>query len=121
MTELEIFNSNKLIAEFMGFEIKNNKIIYDPSDVPPDELLIGWCLCNLKYHCDWNWLMPVVDKISNLPHVSITLMLWGYANIKIKEHDDDYEEIIYNITMSSFSIQFLWRSIIEFIKWYNSK
>ena len=50
--------SNKLIAEFMGFQLTN----------------LGWydaeeCLNekdntfdDLKFHSDWNWLMPVVEE-----------------------------------------------------------
>lgn len=53
---------NKLIAEFMGYEIHTPngkafsfKIPNMPTKFTPIE--------NLKYHKSWDWLMPVVEKI----------------------------------------------------------
>ena len=136
MNNQEILEGNKLIAEFTGFEIKNNKIIYDPSDVPPDELLIGWCLCNLKYHCAWNWLMPVINKIE-----SLDLRKNGYDFSKVKFMGDYVEIFCYaNYRGTSYywkywmdiagtfhkhpnqcesKILAAFSAVVEFIKWYN--
>ena len=77
MTEDEIKEGNKLIAEFMGFsknqfgEIDNTNIylqwistnincVYDiqHDDFPLLNRDDYW-----KFHSSWDWLMPVVDKI----------------------------------------------------------
>ena len=50
---------NKLIAEFMGMEESNGeyyKRIYNSGDWIP--------LNELKFHTSWDWLMPVVSKIT---------------------------------------------------------
>lgn len=41
--------NNKLIAEFMGYNLNN---------------LTPSFLNNLKYHTSWDWLMPVLKKIN---------------------------------------------------------
>ena len=88
MTQQEILDSNKLIAEFMLFE---KAFIQNCDGVPYDyhlpdifelikevEISIesenGWGLVeqdmcqitDLKFHSSWDWLMPVVEKIENL-------------------------------------------------------
>lgn len=59
-----IEDMNRVIAEFMGV-YKNNKWM-----VLPDRkyaLSTRYYPSTLKYHSDWNWLMPVVEKISKIP------------------------------------------------------
>jgi hypothetical protein len=48
MTQEEILEGNKLIAEFMGLPVH-------------EEYFRGIDAC--KYHSDWNLLMPIVEKI----------------------------------------------------------
>lgn len=51
MTQEEIFEGNKIIAEFMGGNINNIDFYRDFS--------------GCEYYSSWNWLMPVIGKISN--------------------------------------------------------
>ena len=63
--------NNKIIAKFMGFEIKN-KINYIPPSLPNcmknAEHLKADKSENLPFHNDWNWLMEVVEKIESLEY-----------------------------------------------------
>lgn len=63
-TDKTIEEMNRVIAEFMGlkFRIKD----YPNGQQNVNEIDIGgyWATC--KYHEDWNQLMPVVEKISNI-------------------------------------------------------
>ena len=46
--------SNKLIAEFMGYEVKYNKCYspkYNDGTIAP-----------MQFHKSWDWLMPVIQK-----------------------------------------------------------
>ena len=61
MSEQEIIEGNKLIAEFMGYKfIEDWHQYWRLSD---KHLLLE---NELKYHSSWDWLMPVVEKIEYL-------------------------------------------------------
>lgn len=102
MTNEKILENNKLIAEFMNLKLYN-------------ENENGWrTLISLHYHESWNWLMPVWIKINGL-----------YKCIQIKE---DYVkmDVRHKNSLSRTSkynkygeIGALYRTVIEFIKWYN--
>ncbi len=50
--------NNKLIAKFMGYEVKHNKCYspkYNDGTIAP-----------MQFHKSWDWLMPVVEKIESL-------------------------------------------------------
>ena len=88
--------NNKIIAEFMGAKLtKNLKIMYPVYE--GDSSYVK----NLKYHSDWNWLMPVVEKIEGI----------GKTELKFSVHFE-------NVKLSS-DIQVVYNACVEFIKWYN--
>lgn len=56
---------NKLIAEFMGWDIKN------PTTIPTNLHLSNLELDNgevmeFKYHTSWDWLIPVVARVKEI-------------------------------------------------------
>ena len=54
--------NNKLIAEFMGWDIESLSTI--PSHLHPSNLeLDNDEVLEYKFHTSWDWLMPVVEKI----------------------------------------------------------
>jgi len=92
--------NNKLIAEFLGFQLTNlgwfdneEHLINVEKDNTFDDL---------KFHSDWNWLMEVIETI---------------LNICAKNDDlEKYNEIADNIPY----IQPTYNACIEFIKKYNN-
>lgn len=63
MTQTEITKGNKLIAEFMDYTISYYSNEFDMVDVNGKmKSLSSWA----KYHSDWNWLMPVLEKICKM-------------------------------------------------------
>ena len=112
-----IKESNKLIAEFMKNELIEGKKYLLPSKY--GSIII---YNNLKYyhmyHTNWNWLIPVVEKIE----------------IQSKEFFGEYKDVIINgckcgiatkhdmisITAKS-KIEAVYISCVEYIKWYNSQ
>lgn len=66
--------NNKLIAEFMGltepFELPQFGTIRPNGDFKTEFLAH-----QLRYHNSWDWLMPVVEKISDMKSWSINATL----------------------------------------------
>lgn len=121
-----ITENNKLIAEFMGLELEetlSNKFVYTRNEFNNPEKESD-CQTNfyekheLKYHFDWNWLIPVVENIE----------------IQSKELFGEYEDVIINgcgcgiatkddmISIAAKSkIEAVYIACVEFIKWYNEQ
>jgi len=78
---MEIIESNKLIAEFMGMEDYQEMGEY----VTP------------RYHTSWNWLMPVVERIEEIAIDDTNLTIkdhryqfdMGYTQCNIYDHVKD--------------------------------
>ena len=90
----EIATGNILIAKFMGEQIEPNMFPY--CMVRRYDVYI-----RAFYEDSWDWLMPVVEKIGNIPQ-------HGYSF----KRDLDGGLFI--------GIENVWRIVVEFIEWYNS-
>tara|TARA_B110000858_G_scaffold1824_1_gene2065 strand:+ start:1118 stop:1459 length:342 start_codon:yes stop_codon:yes gene_type:complete len=109
---------NKLIAEFMGVhdEISLDSIagnIHSWSDAPffyitedSKEKVMEGITKYSKYHTEWNWLMPVGEKID---------AMFG--------EDDEVDDAINRVhnAVLSFDIDNTYRAIVEFIEDYNDE
>lgn len=97
--------NNVLIAEFMGRKGKVRPSLYWVN-IPE----IKWVTVEeMKFHSDWNWLIPVIKRISTI--VSTELNAEEFA---IKE---GYSE---RLNPYDYDMQSLYKGCVEFIKWYNS-
>jgi hypothetical protein len=99
---MNTLENNRLIAEFMNYnlEIVNNEVYFTH-----DDMLESLSDEELHYDTDWNWLMEVVEKISDILHYSLNATL-DFLSEK-QESDGLYtKEEVYN-------------ACVEFIKWYN--
>ena len=64
-------NSNKLIAEFMGFTQEKNIGWYDNDMLMSQNVYDsqdGNCFNELLFHTSWDWLMPVAKTYNTTPH-----------------------------------------------------
>ena len=98
MTTIE---SNRLIAEFMGYEIYTSEYKLGRK-VNPIFVKIGrtdFTLKQLKYHSSWDWLIPVLKKIKSL---DVDMSTW-----RMITHPLDYD------------IEMVSKQSAEFIQWYN--
>ena len=88
--------NNKLIAEFMGYDI----ITEAEKDKFPTVLTTK----DVKYHSSWDWLMPVVEKIDNL---------FGENDIV-----DDMINKVHNAVLQ-FNRDITYNAVVEFINQLN--
>tara|TARA_R110002020_G_scaffold154637_2_gene334701 strand:- start:627 stop:995 length:369 start_codon:yes stop_codon:yes gene_type:complete len=111
---------NKLIAEFMGYgkDEKENIHWIDTEDA------YGIASEDLKYHTDWNWLMPVVDKIETIHGVYRRGGLTNGGqmhNAKDTKYIMEYGRynrcIAHSYAQDRLSAEY--NAIVEFIKFYN--
>jgi len=131
---MTIEEGNKLIAEFcqckqFSNEFTGNEITYTlpfpmfkkflkDDFVMPDNT--KYFARRLLFHLSWDWLMPVAEKIATLKdikHIGIS----GTVRISL------YSDGVAVCTIASMSskegtaIEATWLSIVDFIKWHNSK
>jgi hypothetical protein len=104
MTKQEIMDENKLIIEFMEYTQVKADYFYD----------------------DWNWLMPVVEKIKFIDdHQDVFFEDYYSINFKMEffygvELWIDKERLFLQTAFGENTlIDAVYRGVIEFIKWYN--
>lgn len=145
MGERNIIKTNELIAKFMGGEYRTDLQFTFTKD--------GWIntLANdsrqiaqsheFKYHCSWDWLMTVIEKIEMLE-------VKGIESTPIDDHSDvtyQFDVVVagfqctinrdmipqYSGTERDFlnlydcrnksKIKSTYKAVIAFIKWYNKQ
>ena len=102
---MEVKKGNKLIAEFYN---NSDKRYNDAVWVKiPSKKLKRWILINdLKYHSDWGWLMPVIERVKD-----IVLQDRPYEGILDKAD-------VLNLYITA-PIKTVWEQTVYFIEWYN--
>ena len=102
--------SNKLLAEFMGFEKETDPTqrFYGNWFTQPTTAW-GIRLEVLHFDTDWNWLMAVVDKI-----FSTDLYYDEYIDYNASMFTNGQIEL-------SASIKHVYDQCIDFVKWYNEQ
>lgn len=111
-------NRNKLIAEFMGMQLghpdKNEtrweNDWFEKLIVDGNEFESGARHTHLQFHSSWDWLLPVVNKCTQI----------GYR-------DQDFDSEIYGTWEGLFDdasmflgnhIEEVYWSVVHFIEWY---
>ena len=93
---MENNKNNKIIAEFMGFK-------YNKLKVKKWEDTNGWQYSELEYDSSWDWLMPVLNKISKIATVE----------------DSERKGLEQRLNPYIYNMNDIYEGVIEFIKWYN--
>ncbi len=110
MTNEQVIECNKLIAEFDGWS--EAAIVRHASG---DTTYVRQCnggadfaiIAQMKYHTSWDWLIPVVEKIHYLKHPTMP----GLPHNKNKV-------VLLPIAIS---IKSVYTAVTEFLTWYNKQ
>lgn len=120
MSEQEILEGNKLIAEFMG--IYNSQLLLNINENIGSQYIpyLGDdYISNLKFHSSWDWLMPVVEKIENDLQDSFNVDIINKNQCEIVRNGNEFICGYGFETINHSKIEAVYNSIVEFIKWYN--
>jgi hypothetical protein len=122
MLENEILEGNKLIAEFMG-------AIADTGETE------GWFggimfphgydrTLALKYNSSWDWLMPVIAKVTKLIREKQYIPIGKHEeySVQCNAYEEQWRKLFDYQAYSFFiaDIESVYKAIVEFIKWYNN-
>ena len=143
----EIINEgNRLIAEFVGYKLQpadtgwkylfrgyREHYYIENSDYPNTSPKYRRILLKIMpFDYDWNWLMPVVEKIEKMGYSVDNRATFNYNNFN--NSDTPIVEYICIISNSNIvansrdyyptkesKILATWFAVVEFIKWHNDK
>lgn len=114
MKPKEIEEGNKLIAEFMNHKFLNQEE-YAKETYCPKEEIINMPECNLFYHCSWDELMPVVEKIESLGYdVFINGLYCRITDSGLSDFEIESSEV-------ACKIESVFSTCVEFAEWYNNQ
>lgn len=122
MSNPEIIDNNRMIAEFMGL---NPVKVFGRYSVSKDhctsvedteEAAMAGFANIAKYHISWDWLMPVVEKIGSKTGCElVTGYEYSYWN-KFGENCLKKEFKGYGSGVSE-----IYEAVVEFLEWYNKQ
>lgn len=92
---MNIIDSNKKIAMYMG------------ADIPPNMINL------LKYNEDWGWIMPVVEKINKRDYVTIYFDECRIHSLVVGEF-----ETIDIINEGQPLIKSVYEAVVKYVEWY---
>lgn len=114
--------SNELIAKFMGYSKHPD---YDGFEIGGDP----YHASQLRYHNDWNWLIPVVEKIESIKdkhhgyfgvYINSNSCTIQGTNLRLDEPMSN-PPIYYGQRVSDTKLNATYEAVFDFIKWYNKQ
>ena len=108
--EIETIKSNKLKAEFMGYEVG-----YDDNFA-----LTEGTFKFMKYRTSWDWLIPVVQKINSIEYLRSDMEIRFSSSpmcVLRTRTDNNHWDVL--VCKDSEGLETIYATVLEFIKWYN--
>lgn len=134
LTQEEILEGNKLIAEFMGgkeVDWFSERVIIQPYS---DDLTIHNYVTKskayiidleVKFHDSWEWTMPVVDKINGMGKAFSLAIFKNYISLTIEKGGKFYKDFSFShaeyITSEQTGKEAMFKLLIKFVKWQNEQ
>lgn len=130
MEEKETIEGNKLIACFDGYrELKDYDGYEYAYTLHPTIAVAVIGDMELKYHCSWSALMPVVEKISRIPligdgtrpaepHETYYPYTFGMLNPDGRPMVRIHASTLFE---ADTLIEATWLAVVDFVKWYSTQ
>jgi hypothetical protein len=124
MTDKEVLEGNKLLADFDGIKIGVSLYSWRIGCQGPIQEK------HLNYHASWGLLMPLVEKIEALPaddfhgHFCVFIGAGNNCTIqgsRLSTDPKNYHPAYFNDATLETKILSTWRVCVSFIKWYNGQ
>ena len=125
MTQEEILDYNKLCAEFLGSELKNdgqyNYWTYDHLGFNLMKISgSAWISGNFEFHSDWNWIMEVVEAIEKLDDFYVQIEENACYIYDISKFDNEQTNAFIKVDINTTSKkEAVVQAINQFLIWYN--
>lgn len=130
MTDEEVYVGNILIAQFMGIKIRilsysgRGVGLFNDDQYHP----------KLAYHKEWNWLMPVVEKIETITaedfdkkYIQLPVFCFNIENNISTINMHVQFEMASEIDLPNMyvcgtdKLDAVYKTVVGFIKWYNKE
>lgn len=105
-----IEENNKLIEEFLGWDINNPSTF--PTQLHQEEEIQGYW--ELSFHSDWNLLMEVVQKITDLNNV--VEIHDNHVRVVSNERNNALIDVV-----EGSMLEATYNACVSFVKWYNGQ
>lgn len=112
--------TNKVIAEFMGDKFRTSPNVMENLKGLRIKYPHKWTNY-LMFDYQWNWLMPVVEKIENLEYLN----RMGRFNVNAINFEENYTCVIKDNEQPFIQVEgedkrtATYNAVIDFIEWYN--
>ena len=117
MEAKEIIEGNRLIAEFDGWEILPNQGTKKIEHFIKNGYRLS--INDIYYHQYWDWIMPVVEKITSIDDGKFYIMISSVGIWCTTIGRDDISEQEVASMGGMTPIENTWYAVVNFIKWYN--
>ncbi len=117
MIQQEILDYNKRCAEFLGWDESEFSRTNSPEYIVPnilrDNIIVRSCTPeNLKFHCDWNWIMEVVEAIVEKV---------GFKTVDECSEEEWYATLGVTRLAITSKKEAVVKAINQFLTWYNKQ
>jgi hypothetical protein len=116
INKITLSEGNKLIAEFMGFNVLPVDSLsgkrYEVIDFEHGRIKVENLDVDCFYHTSWDWLFPVCIKIINLPLSQFNHNAIAKADLRL------WKKRIEKINIAAPKAE-MWQKVVEFLTWYN--
>jgi len=131
MTHEEIVEGNKLIAKYMGAEIKDETFCFhlgNPAFKIQIEQMTFEPVYKLHYHDSWDWLMPVIETITTTGEKHLMYLYIGsnFVSTRLLALHGEFHDMTPLISKSGpktkiSSLQATYYVVVEFLKQLKNK